>query len=145
MVIYTLAAPFLHNVILWVQVVILVRSIFLHCLLRSVWIFRYPFYLGSQNNTKTTKHFECKLHILTNNHTNVKKLQNICILFPSNGCIYLICTAKKLVNCTSSTEVYTILSPSLAEHDMPCLSKQCRSRSVGFWRSQLIWICTVCH
>ena len=28
---------------------------------------------------------------------------------------------------------------------MPCLCKQCRSRSVGFWRSQLIWICTVCH
>ena len=23
-------------------------------------------------------------------------------------------------------------NPSLAEHDMPCLSKQCRSRSVGF-------------
>ena len=43
-----------------------------------------------------------------------------------------------------------IYNPSLAEHDMPCLtmpclSKQCRSRSVGFWRSQLIWICTVCH
>ena len=36
-------------------------------------------------------------------------------------------------------------NPSLAEHDRPCLSKQCRSRSVGFWRSQLIWICTVCH
>ena len=34
---------------------------------------------------------------------------------------------------------------SLAEHNMPCLSKQCRSRSVGFWRNQLIWICTVCH
>ena len=29
--------------------------------------------------------------------------------------------------------------------DMPCLCKQCGSRSVGFWRSQLIWICTVCH
>ena len=29
--------------------------------------------------------------------------------------------------------------------DMPCLYKQRRSRSVGFWRSQLIWICTVCH
>ena len=28
---------------------------------------------------------------------------------------------------------------------IPCLFKQCRSRSVGFWRSQLIWICTVCH
>ena len=40
-------------------------------------------------------------------------------------------------------EVY--FNSSLAEHDMSCLSKQCRSRSVGFWRSQLIWICTVCH
>ena len=29
--------------------------------------------------------------------------------------------------------------------DMPCLCKQCRSRSVGFFRSQLIWIFTVCH
>ena len=29
--------------------------------------------------------------------------------------------------------------------DIPCLCKQCRSRSVGFWRSQLIWIYTVCH
>ena len=29
--------------------------------------------------------------------------------------------------------------------DIPRLCKQCRSRSVGFWRSQLIWICTVCH
>ena len=35
------------------------------------------------------------------------------------------------------------INPSLAEHDMPCPSKQCRSRSVGL--SQLIWICTVCH
>ena len=24
------------------------------------------------------------------------------------------------------------VNPSLAVHDMPCLSKQCRSRSVGF-------------
>ena len=29
--------------------------------------------------------------------------------------------------------------------DIPCFCKQCRYRSVGFWRSQLIWICTVCH
>ena len=33
----------------------------------------------------------------------------------------------------------------LLNPDMPCLCKQCRSRSVGFWKSQLIWICTVCH
>ena len=25
------------------------------------------------------------------------------------------------------------VNSSFAEHDMPCLSKQCRSRSVGFW------------
>ena len=36
-------------------------------------------------------------------------------------------------------------NPSLAEHDMPCLSKQCKSRSVGFFRSQLIWTCTICQ
>ena len=33
----------------------------------------------------------------------------------------------------------------LLNRDIPCLCKQCRSRSVGFWGSQLIWICTVCH
>ena len=38
-----------------------------------------------------------------------------------------------------------ILTLLLLNTDMPCLSKQCRSRSVGFWRSQLIWVCNVCH
>ena len=33
----------------------------------------------------------------------------------------------------------------LLNPDIPCLCKQCSSRSVGFWRSQLIWICTICH
>ena len=33
----------------------------------------------------------------------------------------------------------------LLNPDIPYLCKQCRSRSVGFWRSQLIWTCTVCH
>ena len=32
----------------------------------------------------------------------------------------------------SPTGVDDLLNPSLAEHDTPCLSKQCRSRSVGF-------------
>ena len=27
---------------------------------------------------------------------------------------------------------FRLVNPSLAEHNMPCLSKQCRSRSVGF-------------
>ena len=38
-----------------------------------------------------------------------------------------------------------ILTLVLLNPDIPYLCKQCRSRSVGFWRSQLIWICTVCH
>ena len=38
-----------------------------------------------------------------------------------------------------------ILTLVLLNPDIPCLCKQCRSRSVGFFRSQLIWICSVCH
>ena len=38
-----------------------------------------------------------------------------------------------------------LLTLVLLNPDMPFLCKQCRSRSVGFWRSQLIWIYTVCH
>ena len=40
---------------------------------------------------------------------------------------------------------YSMLTLFLLNLHMSCLCKQCRSRSVGFWRSQLIWICTVCH
>ena len=38
-----------------------------------------------------------------------------------------------------------VLTPILLNPDIPCLCKQCRSRSVGLRRSQLIWTCTVCH
>ena len=38
----------------------------------------------------------------------------------------------------------TGLNPCTAEPGLPFLCKQCRFRSVGFWRCQLIWICTVC-
>ena len=41
--------------------------------------------------------------------------------------------------------ILSILTLVLPNADMPCLCKQCRSRSVGFWRSQLIWICTICQ
>ena len=37
------------------------------------------------------------------------------------------------------------LNRARSNPDMPCHCKQRRSRSVGFFRSQLIWICTVCH
>ena len=38
-----------------------------------------------------------------------------------------------------------LLTLVLLSQDIPCLCKQYRSRSVGFWRSKLIRICTVCH
>ena len=38
-----------------------------------------------------------------------------------------------------------LFNPCPAEPGYTLFCKQCRSRSVGFWRSQLIWICTVCH
>ena len=43
------------------------------------------------------------------------------------------------------TKIHVVLTLVLLNPDIPCLGKQCRSRSVGFFRSQLIWICTVCH
>ena len=45
----------------------------------------------------------------------------------------------------SASESWLLLTLVLLNPDIPCLCKQCRSRSVGFWRSQLIWTCTVCH
>ena len=47
--------------------------------------------------------------------------------------------------CTSYIKVQLYLTLILLNLELPCLCKQCRSRSVGFWRSQLIWICIVCH
>ena len=43
-------------------------------------------------------------------------------------------------NCSLTDLTLVLLNP-----DMCCLCKQCRSRSDGFFRSQLIWICTVSH
>ena len=41
--------------------------------------------------------------------------------------------------------VFLLLTLVLLNPDRSCFWKQCRSRSVGFWRSQLIWIFTVYH
>ena len=41
---------------------------------------------------------------------------------------------KNITNLSSAELVQKMVkvNPSLAEHDMPCLSKQCISRSAGF-------------
>ena len=48
-------------------------------------------------------------------------------------------------NLSASNAIWILLTLVLLNPNIPCLCKQCRSRSVGFFRSQLIWICTVCH
>ena len=45
----------------------------------------------------------------------------------------------------STIEGIINLTLVLLNLDIPCLSKHCRSRSVGFWRSQLTWIHYVGH
>ena len=57
-----------------------------------------------------------------------------------------ICNGAPSTEHSSTLNIYQdILTLVLLNPDIPCLCKQCWSRSVGFWRSQLIWICTVCH
>ena len=51
-----------------------------------------------------------------------------------------VCKGNAYPGSTGPGLTLVLLNP-----DIPCLCKQCRARSVGFWRSQLIWICTVCH
>ena len=52
---------------------------------------------------------------------------------------------KWLTKDVSLVKMAENLTLVLLNLDTPCLSKQCRSRPVGFWRSHQIWICTVCH
>ena len=51
--------------------------------------------------------------------------------------------SSKLRSACTSAQSDQSLTLVLLNRDMPCFCKQCKS--VGFWRSQLIWICTVCH
>ena len=54
----------------------------------------------------------------------------------AHDCKALHCTESFIITFPSSqydlNNVERNVNLSLAEHDMPCLSKQCRSRSVGF-------------
>ena len=64
-------------------------------------------------------------------------------LFLTTSCVTFLPFCQ--LGCKMTDEGWCVVNPCLADPDIPCLCKQCRSRSVGFWRSQLIWICTVCH
>ena len=58
---------------------------------------------------------------------------------------YLWCLGLDVILISSVPVHILFLTFVLSNPDMPCLCKRCRSKSVGFWRSQLIWIYTVCH
>ena len=56
-----------------------------------------------------------------------------CSVCPDGSTVGKICTETEDTLCVANGKYCAVrLNPSLAEHDMPCLSKQCRSRSVGF-------------
>ena len=86
-----------------------------------------------------------KLHTLTLS-TNLIEIQ-----FHKTFIWLVLCDAfcfnqlgkSDISNCTCittfNTNTITTLTLVLLNPDRSCLCKQCRSRSVGFWRSQLIW------
>ena len=59
--------------------------------------------------------------------------------------LYLYLLTSDCQFCVKHTWSHPILTLVLLNRDIPCLCKQCKNRSVGFWKSQLIWICTVCR
>ena len=72
-----------------------------------------------------------------------EKIRQHCMADDTHEILSLI-SLKKNQNVIYNNLDYnlTLVLPNL---DISCLCKQCRARSVGFWRSQLIWICTVWH
>ena len=65
------------------------------------------------------------------------------ILISTGNCQLHILLLKQQIIITYPKQ-WDILTLVQLKPDIPCICKQCRSRSVGFWRSQLIWIYTVC-
>ena len=66
-------------------------------------------------------------------------------LYISNGKKFDVQASLHVLQTYQQAYIVQILTFVLLNLDIPCLCKQCRSRSIGFFRSQLIWICTVCH
>ena len=74
-------------------------------------------------------------------------------VFSRTSVIHILCELTD-AHIYSSNNIYwterkqrkrQMLTLVLLNPDIPYLYKPCRSRSVGFWRSQLIWLSTVCH
>ena len=73
---------------------------------------------------------------------------HFCHCFHLNGPLKQLTTFRHRLagaDAQANLSPYYLLTLVLLNPDIPWLCKQCRSRSVGFFRSQLILICTVCH
>ena len=80
---------------------------------------------------RRTVSFINELYLLSITNRHERSSVNVLLMdFPSIACFF-------------HTSMNPILTLVLLNPDIPCLCKQCRSKSVGFWRSQLFWICTV--
>ena len=81
---------------------------------------------------------------LVSNVTFPKNTLTLVLLNPDMPSLCKQCKSRSagFFNVTFPKDTLTLV---LLNPDMPSLCKQCKSRSVGFWRSQLIWICIVCH
>ena len=82
------------------------------------------------------KYWKMAVVLFMNRRTDIKKFNSVCKIKLAKIC--------KLSPLYYHIEL-VILTLVLLNPDISYICKQCRSRSVGFWRSQLIWICTVCH
>ena len=91
-----------------------------------------------------------KLHPWLSKVCPVKNLSDLVnVLAGLNLCWLHTCMSKDMFSVVrlslSNSLVRETLTIVLLNLDIPYLFKQCRSRSVGFFRSQPIWICAVCH
>ena len=86
-------------------------------------------WIYSEDHSQESDWSEYLLMVCGKRVPHFKKMINMLMFF---------CLSVSSYACSSN-----ILTLVLLNLDMPCLYKQCRSRSVGFWRSQLIWICSL--
>ena len=89
------------------------------------------------------------VYAVTHQHETFGHLVFLCHIWRIIGAICINQLIKSLFwrlhRTGNGVHGYRFLTLVLLNPDIPCLCKQFRSRSVGFWRSQLIVIWTVYH
>ena len=84
-------------------------------------------------------------HFMFSHKIGFVSLSSYAITWRKTSVVLVVSKYKDKYRKQLHVAVFFILTLVLMSPDTSCICQQCRSRSVGFWRSQLIWICTVCH